>query len=392
MENFCGSKPPEGGCGSRQAQGFYPLWQPTASVFHGNRRFADCDPIAQFDRFDPRTTIGLPLEYIILLLLCHLIRSEPSKEMRAALKVLDDHLQLRQTPPSARAGSVPQELRNAFSIVQLEWFKVSSTKSADPLEVEDYLDYFEYKSTPLLEYVINMTDNSGNTAMHYAVSHGNFDVVSVLLDSKVCNVDVINTAGYASVMLVSLAQVCTETHRHVVRRLFHLADVNQRAKQHGQTALMLAVSHGRLDTVRLLLEAGADVNIQDEDGSTALMCAAEHGHLDIIKLLLAQPDCDVTVVDHDGSTALSIAMEAGHRDIGVLLYAHEHFSPGSSPYNSLKRRRARSVTPTAATRPLSGQGLPGGAGAGAAATRSTPPPVRRAATTLGNTHSHRSKP
>ncbi|KAK3916730.1 Lipoprotein signal peptidase [Frankliniella fusca] len=62
MENFCGSKPPEGGCGSRQAQGFYPLWQPTASVFHGNRRFADCDPIAQFDRFDPRTTIGLPLK------------------------------------------------------------------------------------------------------------------------------------------------------------------------------------------------------------------------------------------------------------------------------------------------------------------------------------------
>ncbi|KAK3918531.1 Lipoprotein signal peptidase [Frankliniella fusca] len=62
MENFCGSKPPEGGCGSRQAQGYNPLWQPTASVFHGNRRFADCDPIAQFDRFDPRTTIGLPLE------------------------------------------------------------------------------------------------------------------------------------------------------------------------------------------------------------------------------------------------------------------------------------------------------------------------------------------
>lgn len=299
-------------------------------------------------------------------------KSEPSKEMRAALKVLDDHLQMRQPqpPPSGRAGSVPQELRNAFSIVQLEWFKVSSTKSADPLEVEDYLDYFEYKSTPLLEYVINMTDNSGNTAMHYAVSHGNFDVVSVLLDSKVCSVDVTNTAGYTSVMLVSLAHIGTETHRHVVRRLFHLADVNSRATQHGQTALMLAVSHGRLDTVRLLLEAGADVNIQDEDGSTALMCAAEHGHLDIIKLLLAQPDCDVAVVDHDGSTALSIAMEAGHRDIGVLLYAQEHFARGTSPYNSLKGRRARSVTPTAAagSRPTS---------LGAAAAPSTPPPIRR---------------
>lgn len=293
------------------------------------------------------------------------VKSEPSKEMRAALKVLDDHLQLRETPPSARAGAVPQELRNAFNVVQLEWFKVSSTKSADPLEVEDYLDYFEFKSTGLLEYVINMTDNSGNTAMHYAVSHGNFDVVSVLLDSKVCNVDITNTAGYTSVMLVSLAQIRTETHRHVVRRLFHLSDVNSRAKQHGQTALMLAVSHGRLDTVRLLLEAGADVNIQDEDGSTALMCAAEHGHLEIVKLLLSQADCDVAVVDHDGSTALSIAMEAGHRDIGVLLYAQEHFLRGSSPYNSLKMRRARSTTPTA--RPLSGP-------------PSTPPPHRRTPT------------
>nr|CAD7596947.1 unnamed protein product [Timema genevievae] len=61
---------------------------------------------------------------------------------------------------------------------------ISSTESADPLAVEDYLDYFEDISSVLLEYIVNMTDISGNTAMHYAVSHGNFDVVSILLDSK----------------------------------------------------------------------------------------------------------------------------------------------------------------------------------------------------------------
>lgn len=53
--------------------------------------------------------------------------------------------------------------------------------------------------------------------------------------------------------------------------------------QHGQTALMLAASHGKVETAKLLLEAGAGVNIQDEDGSTALMCAAEHGHKDVVK-------------------------------------------------------------------------------------------------------------
>lgn len=67
--------------------------------------------------------------------------------------------------------------------------------------------------------------------------------------------------------------------------------------QHGQTALMLAVSHGRLDMVRMLLEAGADINIQDEDGSTALMCAAEHGHVDIVQHFLSQSDCDSTITD-----------------------------------------------------------------------------------------------
>lgn len=60
---------------------------------------------------------------------------------------------------------------------------------------------------------------------------------------------------------------------------------------------MLAVSHGNLDMVQMLIEAGADINIQDEDGSTSLMCAAEHGHIDIVKYLLAQPDCDSTKQD-----------------------------------------------------------------------------------------------
>ncbi|CAD6244114.1 GSCOCG00013251001-RA-CDS [Cotesia congregata] len=245
------------------------------------------------------------------------VKKEPSKEMRAALKVLNDNL--KKSP----SKNISHQTKNATNVIQQEWFKISSVVTANPLDVEDYLDCFEEHSSILLEYIVNMVDTNGNTAMHYAVSHGNYDVVSILLDSKVCDINKPNAAGYTPVMLTAL---------------------------HGQTALMLAVSHGRTDMTRLLLDAGAAVNIQDEDGSSALMCAAEHGHADIVKLLLANSDCDTSIVDVDGNTALTIAVHAGNRDIGMLLYAHEQVSRGTSPYSSMRRSR-RGSKPTTPTGP-----------------------------------------
>ncbi|KAI8123729.1 KN motif and ankyrin repeat domain-containing protein 1 [Lucilia cuprina] len=251
----------------------------------------------------------------------------PPKEMLVALKAINNSL-------LKKLGSKPissLSLKNYKQTIQQEWFRLSSSENADPHEVEDYLDCFEDLSVPLLEYCVNMVDANGNTAMHYAVSHGNFDVVSILLDSKVCNVNQMNNAGYTSVMLVSLAKLKNAEHRTVVERLFQMADVNIRAKKHCQTALMLAVSHGNLEMVQLLLAAGADINIQDEDGSTALMCAAEHGRSDIVKHLLTHPDCDSLIQDVDGSTAFKIAWQAGHRDIGIFLYVHEQMLRSKMP-------------------------------------------------------------
>merc|ERR1719499_1454970 len=212
------------------------------------------------------------------------------------------------------------------------------------------LTFFEEMSKEVLDQVVNLADVNGNTALHYSVSHGNFDVVSILLNSKVANPNILNKAGYTCTMLVSLAVISSDIHRSVVKILFSTADLNVRASQHGQTALMLAVSHGRLDMVDLLLEGGADVNIRDEDGSTALMCAAEHGHMEIVKLLMHHPDINISATDNDGLTALSVAMEAGHRDIGVVLYANMSFSRGTSPYSSMRMKKGSSrnsvATPT----------------------------------------------
>lgn len=60
---------------------------------------------------------------------------------------------------------------------------------------------------------------------------------------------------------------------------------------------MLAVSHGRVAMVKLLLSCNADVNAQDREGSTALMCASEHGHTNIVTLLLETGHCDTSLTD-----------------------------------------------------------------------------------------------
>ncbi|XP_053512215.1 KN motif and ankyrin repeat domain-containing protein 1 isoform X2 [Artibeus jamaicensis] len=249
---------------------------------------------------------------------------ELSEKMLSACNLLKNNI----NDPRALTS---KDMRFCLNTLQHEWFRVSSQKSAVPAMVGDYIAAFTAISPDVLRHIINMADGNGNTALHYSVSHSNFEIVKLLLDADVCNVDHQNKAGYTPIMLAALAAVEAEKDMRVVEELFGCGDVNAKASQAGQTALMLAVSHGRIDMVKGLLACGADVNIQDDEGSTALMCASEHGHVEIVKLLLAQPGCNGHLEDNDGSTALSIALEAGHKDIAVLLYAHVNFAKAPSP-------------------------------------------------------------
>ncbi|NXO70082.1 KANK3 protein, partial [Phainopepla nitens] len=240
-------------------------------------------------------------------------RFELSPRMREACLIVKTHL-------GHPAPLCPQVASS--SLVLQEWFRLSSQKSSIPDTVANHLLAFAEVSPALLAHVVNLADGNGNTALHYSVSHSNFHIVWLLLDTGICNVDHQNKAGYTALMLAALAAVEQEEDMNVVRRLFSMGNVNAKASQAGQTALMLAVSHGRQEMVEALLACGADVNLQDEEGSTALMCACEHGRVETVKLLLAQPTCNISIVDSDGNNAVAIALEAGHSDIAALLYAH----------------------------------------------------------------------
>ncbi|KAF6734389.1 KN motif and ankyrin repeat domain-containing protein 4 [Oryzias melastigma] len=216
-------------------------------------------------------------------------------------------------------SSPDKEMRQVLVVLYQEWFKVSSQKDSQADTVRLYLRQVGLTTPTLLPYVVNLTDGNGNMALHYSVSHSNFSVVKLLLDTGLCEIDNVNKAGYTPVMLAALTAAESPDDLEVAHQLLRLGDVNARSRQAGQTALMLAVRHGRVAMVKLLLSCGADVNAQDREGSTALMCASEHGHTHIVRLLLETGRCDASLTDKNGRTALSAAEEASHQDIAELL-------------------------------------------------------------------------
>ncbi|XP_072803835.1 KN motif and ankyrin repeat domain-containing protein 2 isoform X1 [Vicugna pacos] len=252
------------------------------------------------------------------------IRMELSPDLISACLALEKYLD----NPKALSE---RELKVAYTTVLQEWLRLACRSDAHPELVRRHLVTFRAMSARLLDYVVNIADSNGNTALHYSVSHANFPVVRQLLDSGVCQVDKQNRAGYSPIMLTALATLKTPDDLETVLQLFRLGDVNAKASQAGQTALMLAVSHGRVDVVKALLSCEADVNVQDDDGSTALMCACEHGHKEITGLLLAVPSCDISITDRDGSTALMVALDAGHSEIASMLYSRMNIKCSFAP-------------------------------------------------------------
>ncbi|CAF1614470.1 unnamed protein product, partial [Adineta ricciae] len=246
-----------------------------------------------------------------------------------------------------------KKANNCLQLIQHEWFHLCSVKEVNLLLIEAFLNSIKNNfSNFLLEKIVNLQDGNGNTALHYSVTNNHWQVVRMLLDTKVCDVCQQNNAGYTAVMMAAVIDITNDDQRQIVRRLFRESgNVNVKAKDNQQTALMLAVKHGKADLVELLIRNGAGVNLQDADGSTALMYAVEHGSLNIVKLLLAQPECNVNITDKSGQTAMTIATNKNRKNILVELYARVKEQKGNQPavgsnsHNSNKHSVADRSTP-----------------------------------------------
>jgi ankyrin repeat protein len=96
-----------------------------------------------------------------------------------------------------------------------------------------------------------------------------------------------------------------------------------------RTALFHASIGGHSEVVRVLLEAGANVNEKDREGRTALMHASLHGALDVARVLL-EAGADLEVKDNKGKTALGHAFNPSMAE-----FLRRHSGQGETPIESL---------------------------------------------------------
>ncbi len=87
----------------------------------------------------------------------------------------------------------------------------------------------------------------------------------------------------------------------------------------GETALIVAATHGNIEMCKYLVFRNCNVHIEDINGNTALIVAAWFGHKDIFEFFVVDCKCDIDEVNSDGSSALIKAVMRGHKETSHLL-------------------------------------------------------------------------
>ena len=161
----------------------------------------------------------------------------------------------------------------------------------------------------------------GGTALHKACEDGHVEVAKALIRN---GADINARRGYFGEETVLMAACAARRGTHGVQRpdldtarliLKSGADVNLR------TPLRRAAYCNHVDVVRLLLEFRAEVDRRDRYGKTPLMAASEEGHDDVVRVLL-DAGADVDACEENGKGALYYACYEGHTSTAQLLLDH----------------------------------------------------------------------
>jgi ankyrin repeat protein len=170
---------------------------------------------------------------------------------------------------------------------------------------------------------IEARDANGRSALLLATHHNEVDVARTLIDAG-ANVNAMDNI-IDSPFLYAGAEGRLEILRMTLLRGADLASVNR----YGGTALIPAAHHGHIETVRELLDTEIDIDHVNNLGWTALLEAIILGdggptYIEIVRLLI-EAGADINIADDDDVSPLAHARSKNYAEIADMLrHASEH--------------------------------------------------------------------
>jgi len=116
---------------------------------------------------------------------------------------------------------------------------------------------------------VNALDDTGKTALNVACQHGHVDIVNCLLAAMKKESETEQASSSSD------CQCCNDKR---------CVDVNK-VDNSGATALLTAAREGDVAIVSMLLQAGANPNLEDSNGNLPLYCAARLDHVNVCRVL-----------------------------------------------------------------------------------------------------------
>lgn len=228
---------------------------------------------------------------------------------------------------SCTQAQINRELVNAIKAGNTEQAKRLIDKEIN-LAAEDtagynYLHYTaEFNQQAIAEYLlqkgaeIDIKNDRGSTPLFIALLCKHEDISHYFL-KKGANAHYIRNDG-ASLLFIAVQSNLYNTAKLLIEK--YNVDVNHKHKASNTNAVNIAVSSSDYKMVKLLIENGADCNLQpNTNGITPLMVAAYYGKFDVLRLIVFKnPDAIHTVSPQYG-TAKDLAVSAGHLHIAEFL-------------------------------------------------------------------------
>lgn len=147
---------------------------------------------------------------------------------------------------------------------------------------------------------INVADNEGNTLLMKSVYLGYYDLADYILLNN-ADISLTNNNGENALIL-------SADYPYIINLLLNNnIDNLDSADNKGKTALFHACEFGNLNSVKLLIKSGSDINKRDIFGKTILMYAVESENLELIKYLIEDIEVDINEKDDWGQNAIFFA-------------------------------------------------------------------------------------